>query len=458
MDNSKDVGKKKIKLNINLKDKKIIYIVAILMLLIALIYALNNTTSIKEEKDLTKELFQSVEVELVDLEKYMVYGTHLNINGRLSINLDESSIDDISLVFKDIWGNEHSYDIEYNIGEGNIRFSTSLKINEGIDLENIPRGDYYVLLKIGTTIDERQTEKYYLLDNTTKYDKVEYYTITKNNTNNKIDIYSGEYTLDNIITPYFKVDIRESNLPDNVYDLVIDPGHGGIDSGAIKGNYYESNIVLEYSLELKKQLEDCGLKVKLVRNTDVQIDSYGEEGRSVIPNIVKAKYVFSIHLNSNDESMSKGGVEIYSPPNANLEFSKLLADNIVNIAKTTYSSNPIFKVDEGIYVRNYTEKELKEANNYALQKGYSKYNITTDTPYLFMIRETGGIATNAYMDGRNKNYGVNSYYNSNIGVEGYLLELGFMNCKNDLNNILNNKNSYIDAISTSIKQYLDILE
>lgn len=105
MDNSKDVGKKKIKLNINLKDKKIIYIVAILMLLIALIYALNNTTSIKEEKDLTKELFQSVEVELVDLEKYMVYGTHLNINGRLSINLDESSIDDISLVFKDIWGN-----------------------------------------------------------------------------------------------------------------------------------------------------------------------------------------------------------------------------------------------------------------------------------------------------------------------------------------------------------------
>lgn len=458
MYNSKNVDEKKVKLNINFKSKKVVYVVAIFMLLIALIYALNNTTSIKEEEDLTEKLFQSVEVELVDLERYIIYGTHLNMNGRLSINLDESSIDDISLVFKDIWGNEHSYDIEYNIDEDNIRFSTSPKINEGIDLENIPKGDYYVVLKIGATIDNLQTEKYYLLDNTTEYDKVEYYTITRNNKNNKIDIYSDEYILDNIITPYFKVDVRKSNLPDNVYDIVIDPGHGGIDSGAIKGNYYESNIVLEHSLELKKQLEQSGLKVKLVRNTDVQIDSYGEEGRAVIPNSVKAKYVFSIHLNSNEQLMTRGGVEIYSPPNANLEFSKLLADNIVNIAKTTYSPNPIFKVEDGIYVRNYTESELKEANNYALQKGYKKYNITTDTPYLFMIRETGGIATNAYIDGRNKNYGINNYYNSNIGVEGYLLELGFMNCKKDLNNILNNKKAYVEAISISIKQYLNILE
>ena len=40
-----------------------------------------------------------------------------------------------------------------------------------------------------------------------------------------------------------------------------------------------------------------------------------------------------------------------------------------------------------------------------------------------MLRETGGIATSAYVDGRNPSYGANMFYNSNIGVEAYLLEL-----------------------------------
>ena len=47
--------------------------------------------------------------------------------------------------------------------------------------------------------------------------------------------------------------------------------------------------------------------------------------------------------------------------------------------------------------------------------------MTTDTPYLYMLRETGGIATGAYVDGRNKSFGTNKYYNSNIGVEALLL-------------------------------------
>ena len=40
-----------------------------------------------------------------------------------------------------------------------------------------------------------------------------------------------------------------------------------------------------------------------------------------------------------------------------------------------------------------------------------------------MLRETGGIATKAYVDGRNPNYGANMFYNVNIGGEAYVLEL-----------------------------------
>lgn len=437
----------------------IIYTAIILVLISILIYSLNNTTSIKEIKDLKEELFKSVQTELVNTNSYFIYGTHLNINGILALNFKNDNVSEIKIVLRDIHGKELVYDVDYKLDVESVRFSTSEKINNGIDLDEIDQGEYYILLKVISAKDGIQTNNYYLLDNTTNYqDSIEYYTVTRNGKNNKINLYTGEYSLDNIITPYMKLDVQYCKLPSNVYDIVIDPGHGGVDSGAISGNYYESDITLAYSLLLKQKLEALGLKVKLVRETDIKVDSYGDKGRAVIPNSLKAKYVLSIHLNSNAEIMKTGGVEVYVPSNLDLSFAKLLADNMVKIAKTTYSPNKIHKVENGVYVRNYTEDEIKEANEYASELGYTKYNITTETPYLFMLRETGGIATNAYIDGRNKNYGVNKYYNSNVGVESYLLELGFMNCEKDLNNLLNNKKLYVDSITTSIKQHLNLAE
>ena len=54
--------------------------------------------------------------------------------------------------------------------------------------------------------------------------------------------------------------------------VVIDPGHGGTDPGAISPqNLYEKNIVLSLSKELKKSLEENGYRVKMTRDTDVYI-------------------------------------------------------------------------------------------------------------------------------------------------------------------------------------------
>jgi len=442
-----------------IKNKKKLILIAtittIIILLMLLIYSLNNTTSNKEIKDLTQNLFEDIQSELVNVNKYIVYGTHLNINGRLDTNLIGSNISEFKIVLKNIEGVEIPFVINYTIDEKGILFSTSDEINGGIDLEEIIEGKFYILLKVVTSLDDVLSSKYYLLNNQTAYENIEYYTITKNS-NNKINISSDKYLLNGILVSYMKLEVSGSKLPNNIYDIVIDPGHGGNDCGAVKGDYTEAEIVLEYSLDLKEKLEALGLKVKLVRDEDEYIDVYGEEGRGVIPNQVKAKYVFSIHLNSSSYIMNTGGVEIYSPPNSNLNFSKLIADNIVNIAKTTYSPNNLYKIQDGVYVRNFIEEEIIEAKDYASQSGYKAYNITTSTPYMFMIRETGGIATNAYIDGRNTEYGANKYYNSNIGVEGYLLELGFMNCSTDLKNILNNKKLYVSAIATSIQEYLKI--
>lgn len=434
-----------------LKYKKTLIYAAILMTLFTtIIYMINIIKVNKETKILTDDLFENVQSELVNVNKYLVYGTHLNIYGKLNLDLTNSKIDEVKLVLKDIQGDELEFIVNYKVDTSSITFNTADKINEGINLEGIPKGKYYILLK---TISSSKVS-YYLLDNTTKYNNIEYYTITKDHHNNKIDIYSGDYLLDGLIVPYMCMKIEPHKSLHNIYDIVIDPGHGGNDAGAVNGKYKESDVTLEYSILLKTQLEKLGLKVKLIRTDDSYVEAYGEEGRAVVPNKVKAKYVFSIHLNSTPYVMKKGGVEIYAPSNSNLYFAKMIADNIVKTANTAYSPNEINKVEAGVYVRNFTSQEIAEVNDYARNLKFSKYNITIQTPYMFMIRETGGIATNAYIDGRNKDYGVNKYYNSNIGVEGYLLELGFMTNKNDLYNLINNKGNYVKAITKSIEQYL----
>ncbi len=86
--------------------------------------------------------------------------------------------------------------------------------------------------------------------------------------------------------------------------------------------------------------------------------------------------------------------------------------------------------------------------------GFEPYKITDTTPYLYMLRETGGIATGAYIDGRNKAIGVNKYYNSNIGVEAYLLELGYLNNDKEREKLINEQEGYVQGIIETIKEML----
>ena len=238
-------------------------------------------------------------------------------------------------------------------------------------------------------------------------------------------------------------------MPEDIYDITLDAGHGGNNPGAVYKGYYESKIVLDYALELKEMLEKQGLKVALTRSKDIKVEEYGEKGRAVIPNKVKSKYTFSIHLNSTASEV-RNGVEVYAPNRADLSFAKLLAKNIVENANTNYSQNEVDKIYNGVYVRTFTKEEIEQSKKDAKKDGYESYNLTEETPYLFMIRETGAKITNAYVDGRNKEYKANLYYNSSLGNESYLLELGYINSDTDLNNLLNNKEGYLNGIVQSI--------
>lgn len=91
--------------------------------------------------------------------------------------------------------------------------------------------------------------------------------------------------------------------------IVIDPGHGGHDPGAVGPNkLYEKDVVLDIALKLRKILtEDPLNEVCLTREKDVFIPL---EERTAIANKKNADFFVSIHANASPRRQARG-IETY---------------------------------------------------------------------------------------------------------------------------------------------------
>lgn len=125
--------------------------------------------------------------------------------------------------------------------------------------------------------------------------------------------------------------------------IVIDPGHGGIDGGAVSGQgVSEKAINLAIAKELQKMAEDAGWQVVMTRESDV---SLGEgqptirskkvrdlHARQELIEKVQPALVVSIHLNSFQEDRSVHGIQAFYPggggDDKDLQQSKKLANEI----------------------------------------------------------------------------------------------------------------------------------
>jgi N-acetylmuramoyl-L-alanine amidase len=89
-------------------------------------------------------------------------------------------------------------------------------------------------------------------------------------------------------------------LPDvkqNKFSVVIDPGHGGPDPGAIGiGGIRETDVVLEVSKIVKNLLSEKGVKVRLTRKNEVDLDL---PPRVSFANNTDADIFVSIHANAS---------------------------------------------------------------------------------------------------------------------------------------------------------------
>ena len=416
--------------------KKVIFL---LILIIGGYFCYNYLLSNKEQKFIYHDILEKTIDKKVEINTFTIYGKYLNLKGELP-NDDGN----YTLVFKN-----NEVEDKININIDNKSFSTNKYINEGINLEKLKEGNY-ILLLYNTTSDT-----YYNLINKTDYHDNKYYTVTKDNSNNLITFNEEKYVIGDNTINYWTINVKKEKLPSDVYDVVIDPGHGGVDTGAGNGRYHESTFTLDYAKTLKEVLEEEGLKVKLTRETDEKIENYGAGSRTGIPYETKAKLMLSVHLNSSNYKVQKG-VEVYYAYEDNNSYAKSIADNIVKYANTQYSNNPENKVLDGTYLRVYSKANINALANEAKREGYEPYNLTDHETYYFFIRETGGIMTGAFSDGRNPKYKENIYRNYNQGVEAYLLELAYISNNDDLKNVINNKDGYIKAIKESVISYSEI--
>jgi N-acetylmuramoyl-L-alanine amidase len=86
--------------------------------------------------------------------------------------------------------------------------------------------------------------------------------------------------------------------------IVIDPGHGGIDPGALGGNTMEKNITLAVAKQLQKSLLATGrFRVVLTRDKDVFIPL---RDRFKIARDKGADLFISLHADSNPSSLARG--------------------------------------------------------------------------------------------------------------------------------------------------------
>jgi len=101
--------------------------------------------------------------------------------------------------------------------------------------------------------------------------------------------------------------VRQLGL--GIQRVVLDPGHGGEDPGAIgKKGLKEKEVVLAVASELRTLLVAKGLEVIMTRESDIYIPL---ENRPVIANQQKADLFISIHANANRNRKRRGVQAFY---------------------------------------------------------------------------------------------------------------------------------------------------
>lgn len=349
------------------------------------------------------------------------YQSHNFYAESLHINLDSS--DEIS-----------TYQLINSSGEVLKNEAYSSTGNHGIQLADLDEGEYFIKInELPLYVTESLNECWY--------------TVTRNNKANQVTLQSKNGQL--------SVKVHEVNqLPEHVYDILIDPGHGGLDGGTVASDLTEAQEVLKLSKYIANRLEEHGLKVKLTRtedldpagagNFDYGKSPYFDEGRVEQVYRYQTKYMISNHLNAFNGTLD--GFEVYSSVVSDDDWASEVASNLKEVGQDARDSEKSeFRVSEGSYKKYFLCKESSYATDYGCKNDYMDY--------LYIIRETGGrVSQSSVLLDYNDNYTSIPNY----GAETILIEYAYIDNPDDSKDWIENWEKWGEAIVKATVDYLGI--
>ncbi|GAF66248.1 germination specific N-acetylmuramoyl-L-alanine amidase [Bacillus sp. TS-2] len=189
------------------------------------------------------------------------------------------------------------------------------------------------------------------------------------------------------------------NLPLSGKVIVLDPGHGGIDGGAMsRSGLLEKDVALEISLSLRDYLQEAGALVVMTREEDYDLADASTEKirhrkqedlkrRADIVNETDADLFISLHLNAIPSPRWSGAQVFYHRSfsenehlsnfiqdelTRNLENTKRIAKPIHNIYLLKNANIPGALVEAG-FLSNEIEAGLLEKDQYQQKVAASIY-------------------------------------------------------------------------------------
>lgn len=139
--------------------------------------------------------------------------------------------------------------------------------------------------------------------------------------------------------------------------IVLDPGHGGMDGGAVsKSGIVEKHITLEIARYLRDYLQEAGALVLMTREGDYDLADKDApirkkqdlERRAELVNMSNTDLMISIHTNAIPSPRWRGAQTFYNPSREeNKRLATLIQEELIaNLQNTTRQA----KVDEEIYL------------------------------------------------------------------------------------------------------------
>lgn len=237
---------------------------------------------------------------------------------------------------------------------------------------------------------------------------------------------------------YLFFNVTTTAMEEDHYDVVLDPhgltffDNGNTDYGAKRKDILEADATYNLALGVAKQLEEKGLKVKIIRDNSSPIAQYGPGSRTELAYVTNAKYYFQF----------------------NLQFSFYKPDKGMTIVYSNYASNGLatalmesLNAASDLPVSNFTSK-----NN---TKGVYKSKLNQGMDGRHIVRELGGMFTGA---GLLDEYAqLNENYKDNIrGMQVVSIDYGFINDDVTYDSWMNQNQAIIDATAQGILKGLRI--